>query len=76
MDTNKLMQLLLEKVVSMESSFTEIKAEIRDLRDDVKTCMKDIYETKKDVQDLTKALRFYDAKIGEHDREIFQIKNN
>ncbi len=79
---NELLHKILDKLTSldqrmtsMEQRMASIEQELAEVKQEVRENGQAIYQMKEDIQDIKSALKFHDAKLLEHEKEIFHIKH-
>ncbi|WP_134701127.1 hypothetical protein [Ammoniphilus sp. YIM 78166] len=82
MNQSEMLQLIFEKLVSLEQGQASIKEEIQENRQAIRELQVEVQgnghaikELQKDVQEIKQGMRFYDHKIVEHEKEIFKLKS-
>lgn len=72
MNEREMIQLVLEKLVSIEQDMKSMKDE---LRREILMNRQGISELKTEVDDIKQSMRFYNHKMMEYEKEIFKMKS-
>ncbi len=72
MNEKEMIQLVLEKLVSIEQDMKSMKDE---LRREILMNRQGISELKTEVDDIKQSMRFYNHKMMEYEKEIFKMKS-
>lgn len=89
MNQEEMLQLIFEKLVSLESGQKRLEqgqqaleerqkaleVGLDGLKNEVLTNRQAILELQTDVKDMKQAMRFYDYKLVEHEKQIFKMQS-